>query len=356
MAMGAFPTASDPVQEIVYLMVTRYINGAAFVVLLYDHLLSLGDEVALIWPTRWSAPKVLYLVIRYMVPCTMLVFTMQLAGLSPELKLSDGWVSAFSSFILTVVQLWWLDELRVFHGIQYSSYQQLCVFISIRLLSLDAFFFLPVLILLRLWVIWDRNRTLVVWSLFLFVLAQLGGLATTSYLIWRIRNTMYWNADVRSCGFHAEPPMAVIWAPGTAFEVVLCAITWWNALTQPRRANTPMAAVMYRDGFLYFLLLLCLRIVNTVLVATAPAGLIMVAMFPVWCATTTTTCRLILTLRQIDHKDRTRSDDLCNEDMSVVAAHSEYDELVRSGARVEMLRSAGPSTPIRPRPSEWTGV
>ncbi|KAJ7680642.1 hypothetical protein DFH06DRAFT_1163782 [Mycena polygramma] len=327
MAVGMFPSTSDLVQEMAQLMVTRYVNGAAFVVLLYDHLLSLGSEVTLIWSTKWSSPKAMFFFIRYMVPCTMVVYTIQLAGLEPNLHLTDN-VSLFCTG--------WMG---------FGAFMGFCTIATSNFL-----------ILLRLWVIWERNRTLVIWTLFLFILTQTGGLATTSYLIWRMRQTMYWNAEVRSCGFHGEPPMAVIWAPGTAFEVVLCAITWWNALTQPRTANTPMAAVMYRDGFLYFLLLLCLRIVNTVLVATAPAGLIMVAMFPVWCATTTTTCRLILTLRQIDHKDRKQSDDLCSEDMSVVAAHPEYDELVRSGVHVEMLRSVGPSTPIRPRPSEWTEV
>ncbi|KAJ7680641.1 hypothetical protein DFH06DRAFT_1163779 [Mycena polygramma] len=307
----------DPVQEMVYLMMTRYINGRRLSsgslraklmqVLLYDHLLSLGSEVALIWPTRWSSPKVLYLMIRYMVPCTMVVFTVQLAGLSPELKLSD---SAFMGF----------------GTIATSNF----------------------LILLRLWVIWDRNRSLVIWSLFLFILSQFGGLATTSYMIWRIHKTMYWNNEIKTCGFHSAPPVAVLWAPGTAFEVVLCAITWWNALTQPRTTNAPLAAIMYRDGFLYFLFITGLRIINTILAATAPTGLIFVAMLPVWCAITTTTCRLMLALRQIEH-NHNGPDDVCNEGMSVVAVEQEYDELVRSGVHVEMLRSISPPTPMEPR-------
>ncbi|KAJ6476049.1 hypothetical protein C8R47DRAFT_1142104 [Mycena vitilis] len=322
MAMGLPPPDApmDPVQEMLYLMMTRYINGAAFVVLLYDHLLSLGSEVALIWPTRWSSPKVLYLIVRYVVPCTMVVFTIQLAGLSPGLKLSDSFCSGWMSF---------------------GAFMGFCT------VSTSNF-----LILLRLWVIWDRNRTLVVWSLLLFILAQFGGLATTSYVVWRVHNTMYWNPDIKTCAFHGAPPIAALWAPGTAFEVVLCAITWWNALTQPRTVNAPMAVIMYRDGFLYFLLLLGLRIINTILAATAPSGLIFVAMLPVWCAVTTTTCRLMLALRQIEH-NHNGPDDVCSEGMGAVAVEQEYDELARSGVHVEMLRSISPPTPMEPRRSGW---
>lgn len=68
---------------------------------------------------------------------------------------------------------------------------------------------------------------------------------------------------------------------------------------------------------------------------------------PVWCATTTTTCRLVMKLRRIAQEQREPAsgdppDDL---DMSPVA-DGDYDELVRSGVHIEMLRSVGPSTPM----------
>lgn len=68
---------------------------------------------------------------------------------------------------------------------------------------------------------------------------------------------------------------------------------------------------------------------------------------PIWCATITTTCRLMIKLRQIDHNhDQIRPNDISDESIGV-AVHDEYDELVQSGVHVEMLRSVGPSTPIR---------
>jgi hypothetical protein len=74
----------------------------------------------------------------------------------------------------------------------------------------------------------------------------------------------------------------------------------------------------------------------------------------VWCATTTTTCRLIIKLRQIveDHNRIEEPVDSPDDDTSV-GMHGDYDELVRSGIHVERLRSVGPSTPIRG--SGWNG-
>ncbi|KAJ7045823.1 hypothetical protein C8F04DRAFT_1066300 [Mycena alexandri] len=287
--------------------ITRYVNAAAYVILLYDHLLSLGSEVNLIWPAKNTSAKWLFLFIRYTIPCAITVYTVQLSGLS-NIQLSSNFC------------VWWMS---------------CAAFIGWATVATSNF-----LILLRLWVIWERNRKLMLWTLGCFLFAQTGGLACAAILVHAMKPQLTWNTELQMCAFIGQaPPVAILWAPGTAFEIVLCAITWWNALNRPRSSNNPLAAAIYRDGFLYFLLLLCLRIINTVLAVAAPRGLIFVAMFPVLCGTTTTTCRLVITLRQV------AADHTIPDDRSVDV--EEYDQLEQSGVHVEMLRSVGPSTPIR---------
>jgi len=294
--------------------ITRYVNAAAYVILLYDHLLSLGSEVNLIWSAKNTSAKWLFLFIRYTIPCALTLYTVQLSGLS-NIQLSNNFC------------VWWMS---------------FAAFIGWATVATSNF-----LILLRLWVIWERNRKLMMWTLGCFLFAQTGGLACAAVLVHAMKPKLAWNSDLQMCTFVGQaPPVAILWAPGTAFEIVLCGVTWWNALNRPRSSNDPFAAAMYRDGFLYFILLLSLRITNTVLAAAAPPGLIFVAMFPVLCGTTTTTCRLVITLRQVaaDHLiDSPNS--AFPDDRSVNV--EEYDELERSGVHVEMLRSGGPSTPIR---------
>ncbi|KAJ6499000.1 hypothetical protein C8R45DRAFT_100312 [Mycena sanguinolenta] len=299
-------THEELVQEFTDIVITRYIT-AATIILIYDHLLSFADEVKLIWPAKRSAPKVLFLFIRYMVPTVMIIYNIQLSHLIPGLTFPTA--------------LRFLDEHWPLSTIATSNF----------------------LILLRLWVLWDRDPNLMFWTLLLFVLSQLGGLATVSVVVSEFKRKLIFNPTFDMCGFvGTPPPVAILWAPGTVFEVILCAITWFNVLKRPRTSNASLATAIYRDGFLYFLLLLCLRIINTILAVRAPPALIFVAMFPVWCATTTTTCRLMIKLRQADHNhDRIGPNDHSNDTLGV---HDEYDELV--GVHVEMLRSIGRSTPI----------
>ncbi|KAJ7217744.1 hypothetical protein GGX14DRAFT_438127, partial [Mycena pura] len=143
------------------------------------------------------------------------------------------------------------------------------------------------LILLRLWVIWDRNRKLMSWTLCCFIVAQTVGLVAACILVWLMKRrllsnrslfiadthlTAYliWSPEFKMCVFQRRVHVEILWAPGTVFEIILCGITWWNALNKARSSNVALTAAIYRDGLLYFLLLLCLRITNTALAAAAP--------------------------------------------------------------------------------------
>lgn len=52
---------------------TRFWLAGACVVLLYDHLLTLDDEIQYVWKTKTTVPKVLFLLNRYFVPIVMIV-------------------------------------------------------------------------------------------------------------------------------------------------------------------------------------------------------------------------------------------------------------------------------------------
>jgi Family of unknown function (DUF6533) len=44
-------------------------------ILLYDHALTLDQEVEEIWKAKWTLPKIFFLVLRYMVPVLMIIET-----------------------------------------------------------------------------------------------------------------------------------------------------------------------------------------------------------------------------------------------------------------------------------------
>ncbi|KAG8698239.1 hypothetical protein FRC09_007338 [Ceratobasidium sp. 395] len=59
-----------------HLVASRYashLTFAGFVVLLYDHLLTLGDEIELIWSRPGNIVSIIFLVNRYMTPLVLVV-------------------------------------------------------------------------------------------------------------------------------------------------------------------------------------------------------------------------------------------------------------------------------------------
>ncbi|KAJ7899032.1 hypothetical protein B0H13DRAFT_2030969 [Mycena leptocephala] len=96
----ASATSFSPETVALDILITRYVNAAAYVILLYDHLLSLDTEINLIWLAKTNSAKVLFLFIRYMVPCAITLYTVQLTGLS-LVQLSDNlWVDSGSMISL----------------------------------------------------------------------------------------------------------------------------------------------------------------------------------------------------------------------------------------------------------------
>ncbi|KAG8742328.1 hypothetical protein FRC12_015394 [Ceratobasidium sp. 428] len=68
--------------ELSHVRASRYLSAAGYVLLLYDYLLTLPDEVRLIWPTSWSLVKVLFLINRYTVPVFLTVNNWAMSGFS----------------------------------------------------------------------------------------------------------------------------------------------------------------------------------------------------------------------------------------------------------------------------------
>ncbi|KAF5319358.1 hypothetical protein D9619_008677 [Psilocybe cf. subviscida] len=59
---------------------SRYLGAAGLALTLYDHTLTLSDEIEYVWKAKWTIPKLLFLLIRYAVPCALILQTYQLAA------------------------------------------------------------------------------------------------------------------------------------------------------------------------------------------------------------------------------------------------------------------------------------
>ncbi|KAJ7110158.1 hypothetical protein C8R44DRAFT_884152 [Mycena epipterygia] len=238
--------------------VTRYVGVAGLVILLYDHALSLADEVEYVWPAKNTIAKVLFLVLRYIVPFFLTIHITLLSGLS-DIRMSNSIYLGWSTVLI-------------------SNF----------------------LVLLRIYTIIPRRHKVVVWTFSFFVLVQVTSFAVTTWTIVNMIPLISFEPVARLCTFTRKPNFAGLWVVGLAFEIVIFAITWWNALDRPRTMTSDAAVtkMLFRDGAVYFIVLFVLRTANTVISVVAPVSLLFVGVFIIWAGATITTSRLIINSRK----------------------------------------------------------
>ncbi|KAJ6535908.1 hypothetical protein DFH09DRAFT_97674 [Mycena vulgaris] len=252
--------------------VTRYVSAAGYVALLYDHVLTFDDEVEYVWSAPNTLAKILFLMLRYMVPLSLSVQIITRSGI-PVIPMSNtvckGWI-AFATYS------GWLS------------------------IAISNF-----LVLLRIWTTLPRGHRLIAWSLAFFVVTQLTSFGVTSWVIVEmIRVFVY--SPIGLCTFTAKPDVVGLWVVGLAFEVVVFITVCWNTLDRPRAlspgTDVAVTRILFRDGVVYFVMLFIFRIANAAIAVVAPVSSIFVIVFFIWAATTITTTRLIINSRRVGGK------------------------------------------------------
>ncbi|KAJ6589019.1 hypothetical protein B0H19DRAFT_227969 [Mycena capillaripes] len=109
----------------------------------------------------------------------------------------------------------------------------------------------------------------------------------------------------------------VLWLPGLLFQFFMLLAMGWKVATRPQTFS-----ILRRDGFLYFLFLFGLNLINTMIILFARPTLLFVMVFFMWSFTTTATCRMILSLRRSAHDARMNEEGIEPADSSDEYPHS----------------------------------
>ncbi|KAJ7905053.1 hypothetical protein B0H13DRAFT_2663232 [Mycena leptocephala] len=320
------PLDADYVQVLGDLEKVRLVSAAGLVILIYDHLLSLPDEVRLVWSAKFTSSKILFLALRYCVPIVMIVHTVQLAGLS-NITLPD-----------TVCKVWYTFGILV----------------GWLALAINDW-----LVLLRLWILWDRNRTLILCTLFIFIASNTTVFVLTIFSFTSvIRMTIFrpakvalkWELAANSVFIplleicapdnpFVTTHFRVLWLPEVLFQLMMVCALGWKIHLHPQTFNA-----LLRDGYLYFLCLFVIDLVNQIVVFVVRPTLLFLTVFFMWCFTTTATCRMILSLRGSSYRaqDIEPSEDSGTECHST--AHLELSERHQSSSTTRVVE-----TPTRER-------
>ncbi|KAF7761082.1 hypothetical protein Agabi119p4_10491 [Agaricus bisporus var. burnettii] len=230
-------------------MISRCFNAIGISILLYDHLLSVDDEVEYVWKARMSVPKLSFLLVRYLVPVALFVNIYQQSydNISlPDTLCLSGLASCNS-----------------------------CIFHYCR-----------------------RGR-----KFFDFTSSLVMTIGWTIAIMVKEAESMHFAGSRKFhtvlCSTQSRSILPALYAAPVVFEIVMIVLILWGAYVQSRNMeNKNVMRHLMNDGFIYIMLLFVLRVANMLVTASAPSRLIFTGLC-FGCATSAATIsRLILSVRK----------------------------------------------------------
>ncbi|KAI0650364.1 hypothetical protein C8Q79DRAFT_381243 [Trametes meyenii] len=278
------------------LFVARAVSLAGYAILVHECILTLPDEVKHIWPARWSAVKVLYVLNRYGNLVSIALANAQLLGI---------WWEASPSFC--------------FHSTLVLSFVQLMAYALIH-----------VLVLLRAWATWGRQRKMLAVLVTLF---SIYALVSTTMLTYGIIDgggvcalhtpcMGYGAMDIQLRSVDSYPLSNItrtcigvlpahswlLWVPSfvlecATFTLTMISIRQFN-LHRHFREHSTIVQVICRDAIVYFLVTLFSNAFNILVWAWhADSPLNMLSNQFTLCLMIVASQRLVLDLRKVTEHD-----------------------------------------------------
>ncbi|KZT36399.1 hypothetical protein SISSUDRAFT_1034864 [Sistotremastrum suecicum HHB10207 ss-3] len=225
-----------------YSTIVAEVSLSGFVLLIYDFILSFPEELKFVWRSRWSLGKVLFLLNRYLVPLDLAVELVSFMSTTPSDNFCKKW------FITDTVLVWF--ELAVIQA----------------------------LLVMRTAALWNGNK----YVMALLATTYLGTMAAILWVVIRVTRDVTIIAErpvpqLLGCLFAAEKDVTSgIWLAPLTVETVIFLLTslkafqhWQNKLL----SRTHLVTILYRDGFLYFVVMFAMNILNTLIFYLLPLQL-----------------------------------------------------------------------------------
>lgn len=232
--------------------------------MIYDHIISFSDEVELVWKAKWTLPKTIFLLLRYAVPCALIVHAFQLAALN---SLPDP--NKFCQVWFSVV-----------------------VCLGMTSIAIGNF-----LVLLRLWVLRNRNQKFIFSTLMFFVVAHTATIICVVIVLIRITPSLMFDS-LGMCVIARRSILGLLYIPSVGFDAIALVATFWNSLGRPRSCGRDLIRHLRQDGFIFVLLLFLMRVTLLFTTLFGPLHRIFLSIYIIWTTTTVTVSWLVLDIRR----------------------------------------------------------
>lgn len=249
--------------------VTRFAEVAASMIVVWDHLVTIDQEIELIWKARWSIGKALFLFNRYY---TLLAI-------------------AFNNYIF-FVDSGLTDEIcKIFFRWQAATF---VLAITVSQVTLQ----------LRLYALYHTNKLVLAFMITTFALCMICAIVIIIIMLQIQSATANPFPGVHFCAStHASKLFWTFWIPFLVSESLLCALAIFRAFSYETTSDLPpvqynrrgklwkrrianrrridgvfdrtnsIIAVLIRDSILYFLVMFVAYLTNCLMWAVGPVGL-----------------------------------------------------------------------------------
>ncbi|PBK92626.1 hypothetical protein ARMGADRAFT_1080682 [Armillaria gallica] len=259
-----------------------WVAAACATCIVYDHIITLGEECNHIWPARMTLARVLFFVNRYVVE-GMLLFAFIAAGfgnLSTSVSVLSFVLSNPTDIMRSCTCTFYLRWLSVNLTVQNAVVQGILV--------------------LRVWALYQGNKPVIGLAFFLYfsVCATLVGLTITDYLAESVDVERV--VALPGCYADSLPSMiAGYWITPLAIEsylfimVAFRAFVYWKA----GESSPTILTLMARDSTIYFAIILALLLGNLFMFLFGPPFLSSLLVNPLSVASCILGSRMLLNLR-----------------------------------------------------------
>ncbi|KAB5591497.1 hypothetical protein CTheo_5054 [Ceratobasidium theobromae] len=207
-----------------HVQLSRYMGIAGYALLIYDHLLTFHAEVELIWKAdKRNIVTWLFFGNRYIVPIILGIDMYDKGGLASHLtgKFCQRW------------------------------------FVTEGYLNVLSFAAVHALVAMRVNAVWGRRKWVTTLLWISGILYLVGTLAIISPGMFQVLDQVTPNPIFNVCFGTITSYFWTVWLPPIIFEIIIFSLTIIKAVEhRHKNVKTPVAYILYRDGFFYFLIIM----------------------------------------------------------------------------------------------------
>ncbi|CCA72452.1 hypothetical protein PIIN_06388 [Serendipita indica DSM 11827] len=269
------------------IVASKHMTYAFFTLLIYDHILTLPEEIKLTWFGRPSFVKTLFLFNRYMAPLFIAI----------DVATCRSWLIADIVFEL----------LSLLTTTLIITYRVHAVLGNLR-------YMLPTLM-----AVWGAQAVVSVLLVIILVIIKAGPSMGAVFGL---------------CLVDVHKSMWTIWIPSIFFHTLIFGLLVWKAWATPRDSQTPLLMLLIRDGILFFGVVFIAFLFNLLVWAVGPISLAILPHDSVWAICTIALSHLMLSIDNI------------SSNTAVALATDLETELSQAGARPLSTISSTGKVPV----------